>query len=75
MSRKLCGCNVGVMWVMQQLSRRAGATDFDLYRIGPGRRRCRRLLKGWMRKNMVNVRGPRRAGWPDLTAFHMLSTG
>ena len=28
-----------------------------------------------MRENMVNVGGPRRAGCPDLTAFHWLMRG
>ena len=34
-----------------------------------------RLLKGWMREKMENVRGPRCTGWPDLTAFYWRSEG
>ena len=59
------------MWEMQQLVRREGALDVDLMSNQPEERRCDRLLlRGCIRENMENVRGPRRMGCPDLTAFH-----
>ena len=59
------------MWEMQQLVRRAGALDVDLMSNQPEERRCYRLLlRGCIRENMENVRGPRRMGCSDLTAFH-----
>ena len=59
------------MWEMQQLRGRASATDVDLIIIESARVDdvARRLPKGLMRENMVNVRGPRQAGCPDLAAF------
>ena len=67
-SRKLCGrCSslggVRVPWMLTWC------------RISPGRWRSRRLLKGWMREKMEDVRGPRRAGCHVLTAFHWWCEG
>ena len=67
-SRKICGrCSslggVRVPWMLTWC------------RISPGRWRSRRLLKGWMREKMEDVRGPRRAGCHVLTAFHWWCEG
>jgi len=66
-SRKLCGrcSSLGGVWVLWMLT---------WFRIKPGRR-FRLLVGGLMRENMVNVRGPCRVGWPDLTDFNWWSEG
>ncbi len=51
------------MWEMQQLVARAGGLDVDLMSNQSEERRCDRLmLRGCIRENMENVRGPRRMG-------------
>ena len=66
------------MWEMQQLGRRAVALNVDLIsnrlgemapslRLPSSAQAC--VPWGWMREKMENVRGPRRVGLPDLTAF------
>ena len=65
-----------VIWEMQQLGRRAGALDIDLMSNQPGKQTKADeqvgIVSAWgcIREKMVDVRGPRRKGCPDLPAFY-----